>query len=456
MPPQLRFDPWLARQVGNGWEPVELARLGPALEKLRDEICDIDERMLTGQLTIPPSKQPLNAAFVSLPQRLLAEYEAGRATSQLGRMLAVTKQLMAEVDRVVVLAERRWLAGPRALMQACCQPYFNELTRGERGSRPRMVFIGDSLDSDAVQGALQLLGAHRGRPADDLSQRWGLVLIGDSCERLGPRVLLSPFLRALEDNCAGDGRLARCRAIVIAGETSPMRRLAQQVGVAHEFPIPASMDARTSVLSLAGLLPAALLGINVMKLLEGARAVYDHFRTARAEDNGVLQFAAVNHLFRQKHAAGSRRWGGWSERLEALAAWYQMLIRGSLGESLQVDMLPCWEHSNATRPELLQQVVARGCRFDSLTLSGAVDRATKIDAGTLSHEASSPGAPRTLAGLQHEALELMRHRIVQADRPSSMLTLPQVDEPCVGELLQWLMLATVVEARLLGRNPYQP
>lgn len=68
-------------------------------------------------------------------------------------MLAVTKQLMTEVDRVVVLAEPSWLSWSAALMQACCQPHFNELTRGERGSRPRMVFVGDSLDNDAVQGA---------------------------------------------------------------------------------------------------------------------------------------------------------------------------------------------------------------------------------------------------------------------------------------------------------------
>lgn len=455
MVPLLRFDASSAMQMSNGLEPSELAGLGPVLDKLRDEICDIDEKMLAGVIPIPPSKQPLDAAFASLPQRLLAEYEADRMASQLGRMLAVTKQLMIEVDRVVVLAERGWLSGPRALMQACCQPHFNELTRGERGSRPRMVFVGDSLDNDAVQGVLQLLGAHRGRAADGLTQRWGLVVMGHSCEPFGAARLLSPFMRALEVNCGGDGQLARSRAIVVAGETSPLRQLAREIGVAHEFFIPAAMGARTSVLSLVGLLPAALLGINVMKLLEGARAVQAHFCTAKAASNGVLQYAAVNHLFQQKLATRLRCWSLWSERLEAVAAWYQTLIRDSLGETLQVDMPPWSHHANAARAQLLQQVIVRQFRFDPLSLPRPVAQATKTDHEPLAEDAASLSSTRSLVEVLHDAIDHTQQSLVQTGRPISVLTLPRVDESCVGELLQWLILATVVEARLLGRNPYQ-
>jgi len=456
MTPLLRFDPSLAMQLGDGLKPSELASVGPVLEKLRDEICDIDEKMLSGEIPIPPSKQPLNAAFASLPQRQLSEYEADRTASQLGRMLAVTKQLMTEVDRVVVLAEPGWLSGPRALMQACCQPYFNELTRGERGSRPRMIFVGDSLDNDAVQGALQLLGAHRDRAAACLAERWALVVMGHACGPFGAGRLLFPFMRALEVNCGEDGQLARSRAIVVAGEMSPLRKLAREVGIAHEFSIPAALGASYSGLSLAGLLPAALLGINVMKLLEGACAVHDHFRTTKGPSNGVLQYAAVNHLFQRRLATGLRCWGLWSERLEAMAVWYQRLIRGSLGEVLQVDMSTSFGKTMVARPELLQQIVVRRFRFDplSLPLLGPVDRATESDE-EFNEDANFPGAARNLVEVLHGAIDRAQQSLVLAGRPTSVLTLPQVDEPSVGELLQWLMLATVVEARLLGRNPYQ-
>ncbi|MEZ6075453.1 MAG: hypothetical protein R3C56_07200 [Pirellulaceae bacterium] len=58
MLPMLRFDPSLAMQVGNGLEPSELACVGPVLDKLRDELCDIDEKMLSGEIPTPPSSSP--------------------------------------------------------------------------------------------------------------------------------------------------------------------------------------------------------------------------------------------------------------------------------------------------------------------------------------------------------------------------------------------------------------
>jgi glucose-6-phosphate isomerase len=42
----------------------------------------------------------------------------------------------------------------------------------------------------------------------------------------------------------------------------------------------------------------------------------------------------------------------------------------------------------------------------------------------------------------------------QAQRPTADILLPRIDEHAVGQLLQMLMLATVVEGRLVGTNPY--
>ena len=131
----LRFDPSSAFIPHTGLEPADVASLESTLEMHRDEICDTDVKMLAGQLPIPAEKQPLEAAFYLMPEGLLADYEVRRAESELGRILAVTKDFMADVDRVLVLGIGGSYLGAKALMDSCCQPYFNELTRGERGSR---------------------------------------------------------------------------------------------------------------------------------------------------------------------------------------------------------------------------------------------------------------------------------------------------------------------------------
>ena len=450
---QLRLDTshaWLA-----GGEPNQLASLGAVLDKLRDEICDIDEKMLAGEIPTPASKQPLGSGFVRLPERLLAEYEAERPASELGRMLAATKQLMTEVDRVVVLGDAANLSGPRAL-QACCQPYFNELSRGQRGSRPRLVFVGESLDNDEVQGVLHLLGAHRGRAATTLDERWGLVVMGSGTEPNPAACLLRPLLAAQQINNGHDPQAARARVLFVAGKEDPLRSVASELESENCFSLPDGVGPRFSVLSMSGLLTAALLGINVMKLLEGARHISHHFRTTKAADNLVLQFAGVNHLMDQKSAGNPRRWCAWSQALSETNTWYRQLLSGCLGKELLVEAplnieRQCPRNTLAC-PPLLNQIVVDGFRFDPLPVEAPLDSSLNQDCP------QPPGIESTSDGTLVQSLQVVHARTQRALQlcklPSVQLSLPQVDEPCLGQLLQLLMLATVVEGRLLGCNPY--
>ena len=104
---------------------------------------------------MPEEMQPLDAAFFDLPERLL-----GEERPLLDRIIAAGDRLAKEVDRVVVLGIGGSYMGARALIEACCHPYHNEISRQRRGGRPRIYFEGNNVDNDAVQG---LLGSGRRR-----------------------------------------------------------------------------------------------------------------------------------------------------------------------------------------------------------------------------------------------------------------------------------------------------
>ena len=78
----------------------------------------------------------------------------------LDQIIAAGHRLAAEVDRVVVLGIGGSYMGARALFEACCHPYHNELSRPARGGRPRIYFEGNNVDNDAVPRAA---GPARGR-----------------------------------------------------------------------------------------------------------------------------------------------------------------------------------------------------------------------------------------------------------------------------------------------------
>ena len=451
----LRFDPSSAFIPNTGLEPADVASLEPTLEKLRDEICDTDVKMLAGQLPTPAEKQPRDAAFYLMPERLLADYEARRAESELGRILAVTKALMADVDRMVVLGIGGSYLGAKALMDSCCQPYFNELTRGERGSRPRIYFEGNNLDNDASQGLLNLLGAHRGQTATSVEDSWGLVVISKSGDTLDTTSAFRQFLSALEVSCGGDREKVRQRLIPVTGESGKLHSFSTELGCKEIFAVPEGVSGRFSVLSAAGLVPAALMGINVMKLLEGAKAMNEHFRTTPLAQNIVLQYTAVNHLMEIKRGATIRVLSVWSQALESAGKWYDQLLAESLGKDLK-GATPLTtvntrdlhsrhpQHQAGRRDKMVNNVIVEKYRFDVLPLG-----AHSSDPYSLNDLAE-----KTLPDVIAAAIAGTNQALRDDGRPTTNLYMPRVDEFCMGQFFRMLMLATMVEGRLLGINPY--
>ncbi len=455
MAQMLRFDPSLAFIPKTGLEPSDVASIEPVLEKLRDEICETDVKMLTGELPIPDEKQPLDAAFYLLPEHLLSAYESRRADSELGRILATTKAMMEEVDRVVVLGIGGSYMGAKALMDGCCQPYFNELTRGERGSRPRIYFEGNNVDNDASQGLLHLLGAQRGLPSTGVDDSWGVVVISKSGGTLETASAFRQYLAALEVSCGGDKEKLRRRLIPVTGDSGKLHSFATELGCKEIFPVPDGVGGRFSVLSAVGLVPAALMGINVMKLLEGAKAMNEHFRKTPAAQNIVLQYTAVNHLMEVKRGATIRLLSMWSKALESAGMWYDQLLAESLGKHLK-GATPLTtvntrdlhsrhqQHQEGRRDKIVNNVIVENYRFDPLP----------IGARSSDPDALNDLATKTLPDVISAAIAGTNQALRDDGRPSTNLYMPRVDEFCLGQYFQMLMLATVVEGRLLGINPY--
>ncbi len=129
--------------------------------------------MLAGKRPIPDAMQTVGCRVLYSPRRLFGEYEKDRHGSELGRLFKLATNMHKKVDRVVVLGIGGSYMGARALMEGCCQPYWNELSRGDRGSRPRLYFEGNNVDNDATQGLLHLLGADKKQVASGEADRWG-------------------------------------------------------------------------------------------------------------------------------------------------------------------------------------------------------------------------------------------------------------------------------------------
>jgi glucose-6-phosphate isomerase len=224
---------------------------------------------------------------------------------------------------VVVLGIGGSYMGARAVFEACCHPYHNEISRQRRGGRPRIYFEGKNADNDALQGLLDLVEG---------SNAWGIIVISKSGGTLETAVAFRIFFEALRKSCGGDVEKFRRRVIPVTGETGRLRDLAAALGCTEIFPIPDGVGGRYSVLSAVGLLPAAVMGLDVSHLVEGAAAMNERFRTALPLDNPALSYAGVCRLMETRHGAAIRVLSTWGKGLEAVGLWYDQLLSESLGK----------------------------------------------------------------------------------------------------------------------------
>ena len=451
----LRFDPSGAFVGEHGLEASQVSALMPQLDSIRQEVCGTELEMLHGKRPIPAHYEPLDAAFFPLPEKLLSDYQADRKGSELARIFKIAHQVHAAVDRVVVLGIGGSYMGAKALMDSCCQPYFNELSRGDRGSKPRMYFEGNNVDNDASQGLLHLLGAHSGQVAVDELQRWALVVVSKSGGTLETAAALRQFMSALDKNCGGDLDAFRKLVIPVTGETGKLRDLANELQLPETFSVPDGVGGRFSVLSAVGLVPAALLGLDVVKLLEGAAAMNRHFRESPAEENIVLQYVAVNHLLETLRGCTVRILSVWSKALESAGMWYDQLLAESLGKEL-LGAMPLTtvntrdlhsrhqQHQQGRRDKMINNLVVDDYRFDPLPI------------GRRSSDPDSLNdiADKTLPDIMRAAIAGTNEALRGDGRPTTNLHMPRIDETFMGQFFQMMMLATVVEGRLLGMNPY--
>jgi glucose-6-phosphate isomerase len=449
--------------TGEEWTPVAEVRASQFLPAAR--LKDLVPRLLQCRSQVvaerevrqvPPEQQPLDAGFIDLPQMTLDQHRRKGDASELGRTFTLASRLREEADRVVILGTGGSYLGARALFEALRSTYHNELPPETRLGVPRIYFEGHNADNDALQDLLDLLQITCVDP-ERREERWAVICISKSGATLEPAVALRVFRReAAEYYGLRSEWLTRLFAAV-TGTASKLRDLFQAQGHAEDdlLTIPANVSGRFSAFTPAGLLPAALMGLDVRALLLGAAAMTKRFLEEPFERNPVLQFASVNFLMAQEQRKPLRVLSAWSKKLEGLGLWYDQLLSESLGKqgrgptpltTVQTRDLHArgQQHQEGARDRVINNLIVKHPKAVPIMVQMADHNEDELNAY------ARKGLPDILSAALHGA----NQAYFEAARPTADLVLPSLSEHTMGQLMQLLMLATVVEGRLMGVNPY--
>ena len=296
----------------------------------------------------------------------------------------------------------------------------------------------------------------------DVAERWAIVVISKSGGTLETAAAFRIFLKALQQSLGNDRALVAQHVVPVTGQSGRLFELSKALGCKEVFDIPDGVGGRFSILTAVGLLPASILGIDIVRLLEGAAAMNERFRTAPAfsnrsqlGENPVLDYVGVCHLMEEMHGATIRVLSTWGKALEAAGLWYDQLLSESLGKK-ERGATPLTvvntrdlhsrgqQHQEGRRDKLITNLIAESVRRDRL----AIER-SELDQDKLNELTG-----KTLPDIMAAAIQGTNQAYAEDRRPTADIRLPGLDEFSMGQYFQMMMLATVVEGRLIGINPY--
>jgi glucose-6-phosphate isomerase len=225
--------------------------------------------------------------------------------------------------------------------------------------------------------------------------------------------------------------------------------------------VPSNVGGRFSVLSAVGLLPAAVVGIDIMDLLDGAQQMAERCRTPVLIENPAGLLATLLHQADSEQGAPIHVMMPYSDRLRSLAAWFQQLWAESLGKAEdrqgnQVNVGPTPVPAlGATDQHSLLQLLMEGPR-DKVVLflsAGPGEDQVPIPSIRKEHPALSYLGGHSLYELLETERRATMEALRQKGRPNLCLELESLTPRAIGELIMLLEIATAFAGALYGVNP---
>lgn len=229
-------------------------------------------------------------------------------------------------ENILVLGIGGSALGGLAVTEALLKPYWNLLTDEQREGLPRIFFL-DNIDPDTMTGLLNML---------DLSKTLVNVITksGSTAETMSQFMIVKNIL---EQELGSNYRYN----IVATTDkrTGVLRQIAEQEGY-KTFVVPDDVGGRFSVFSAVGLLPFALVGLDIDEMVNGIKDMDLALKNTDINENIAAQNALIHYLLDTQKGKNMSVMMPYSSRLKYVSDWFVQLWAESLGKSDYVGPTP--------------------------------------------------------------------------------------------------------------------
>ena len=365
--------------------------------------------------------------------RLPAQYDR----AEYARILAAAKKIQGDSKALVVIGIGGSYLGARGVIECLCSPNYNL----KKKDGPNVYFIGNGLSADALRETLDLV--------EDVD--FSVNVISKSGKTTEPAIAFRVFKEILEKKYGKEGAAKRIYATTDKARGA-LKKVADEEGY-EEFVVPDDVGGRFSVLTGVGLLPIAVSGADIDKLMEGAAAGREAALNAPFEENDAVKYAAIRNILLRKGKTVEVL-ANYEPSLHYINEWWKQLYGESEGKD-QKGIFPA-AVDLTTDLHSMGQFIQDGNRILFETVMNVQNSSAEIiiNEEPVDLDGLNYLAGKTVDFVNKSAMNgtILAH--TDGNVPNLRIDIPQQDEYTLGQLFYFFEFACGVSGYLLGVNPF--
>ena len=359
---------------------------------------------------------------------------------EFARIKQAAEKIKQDSDVLLVIGIGGSYLGARAAIEFLSHSFYNVLPKGARKT-PEIYFVGNSISSKYIKGLQDVLEG----------KDFSINIISKSGTTTEPAIAFRVFKEMLISKYGREEANKRIYATTDKAKGA-LKNLANEEGY-ESFVVPDDVGGRFSVLTAVGLLPIAVSGADIDRLMEGAAAARKQALEAEYEKNPALMYAAVRNILLRK-GKQIEIVANYEPSLHYVSEWWKQLYGESEGKD-QKGIFPA-AVDLTTDLHSMGQFIQDGARILFETVLNVEESAAEI---VLQKEEKDTDGMNYLAGqtvdfVNKSAMNGTVLAHTDGNVPNLMVHIPRQDEYSLGQLFYFFEFACGISGYLLGVNPF--
>ena len=311
----------------------------------------------------------------------------------------------------------------------------------EERKTPQIIYVGNNLSPNYISELIDLIS----------NKDFSINVISKSGTTTEPAIAFRIFRELLEAKY--DLEEARSRIYVTTDKKKgALKQLAEKENY-ETFIIPDNVGGRYSVLTPVGLLPIAVAGVDIDKLMKGARFAQDKYCDADLKYNECYQYAVARNIL-YKDDKNIEILANYEPKMHYVTEWWKQLYGESEGKDgkgifptgvdFTTDLHSLGQYIQEGRRNLFETVIR-------IEKPGS-DISINLDEDDLDGLNYLVG--KSLDFVNKKAMEGTIEAHVDGEVPNILITMQELNAETLGQLIYFFELACAMSGSILGVNPF--